>query len=74
MGKYMLLKQAAEVTGHPEYRLRQWCLQRKIRFNMAGNRYIINTDWLDEDLQKIAAENLQHDELTVVECRKLRKI
>lgn len=73
MSRWMLLKQAAIASGHPEYRLRQWCIQKKIRFNKAGNRYIINLDWLDEDLARMAEENIRQPEHEVVYGR-LRKI
>lgn len=71
---YLLLKQAAIETKHPEHRLRQWCKQGKIRFAMAGNRYIINTSWLSEDLEKMAIENLKPKTENVVQIGQLRRI
>lgn len=44
--------------GITPFRVRQWCKQKKIRFNMAGNRYILRQDWLEEDLEKMASENI----------------
>ncbi|KPU43012.1 hypothetical protein OXPF_34440 [Oxobacter pfennigii] len=70
---WLLLKAASRKTGHPEHRLRQWCKQKKIRFNMAGNRYIINDEWLDEDLEKMALENIKPQN-NKNEYGKLRKI
>ena len=73
MGKFMCLKQAAEASGHPEYRLRQWCIKKMIRFNRAGNKYIINLDWLEEDLARMAEENIKQPDQEVTYGR-LRKI
>lgn len=62
MGKYMLLKEAAKKEEIPAYRLRMLCIEKKIRFVMAGNRYVINLDWLQEDLEKMALENIEQQQ------------
>jgi len=57
----------------PEYTLRTWCKQKKIRFLMAGNKYILRTDWLEEDLERMALENINPSD-DVVQMGKLRRI
>ncbi len=74
MGKFLLLKQAAKATGWSEWRLRQWCIEKKIRFNKAGNRYVINLDWLEEDLARMAEENIANSEEKTPRCGVLRRI
>lgn len=63
MTKFMGLKQAAIETGIAEYTLRQWCKQKKIRFNIAGNtKYILRIDWLEEDTERMATENMKSEQ------------
>lgn len=70
----MGLKQAALETGIAEYTLRQWCKQKKIRFNVAGNtKYILRLDWLEEDSERMALENMNQTE-NIVQTGKLRRI
>lgn len=45
--------------GQPRYRIMQWIKQGKIRYVKAGNRYLLNKEWLEEDIQKMAEENLK---------------
>lgn len=74
MYKFLTINEAANATGMPPYRLRQWVLKKKIRFNMAGNRYIINLQWLEEDLKKMAEQNVSASEERTSEYGKLRRI
>ncbi|MDT8715557.1 hypothetical protein IAI10_02640 [Clostridium sp. 19966] len=56
---YFLIKDVEQhFPGITPYRARMWCKQKKIRFNMAGNRFILREDWLEEDLEKMALENI----------------
>ena len=58
--KFMGIKQASIETGIAEHTLRLWCKQKKIRFNIAGNtRHILRTDWLEEDMDNMAKENMR---------------
>lgn len=52
------INETAKLTGHNPYRLRQWILNKSIRYIMAGNRYLISMKWLDEDLKKMAEQNM----------------
>ena len=71
---FCTINEAAKLTGHPPYRLRQWILKKNIRFNKAGNRYIINLQWLEEDLKKMAEQNMSIVEKRTSEYGKLRRI
>lgn len=74
MSKFMGLKEVAIATGIAEYTLRMWCKQKKIRFNLAGNtKYILREDWLEEDIEKMALENINTSD-DVVQLGKLRRI
>lgn len=71
---FFLIKDVGEhFPGITPYRARQWCKQKKIRFNMAGNRYILREDWLEEDLEKMAFENISLEE-PVKQYGVLRKV
>ncbi len=58
------INQTSRITDHPPYRLRQWILNKSIRYIMAGNRYLISLKWLEEDLQKMAEESMSEFEGT----------
>lgn len=74
MTKYMGIKEAAVESGIAEYTLRKLCNQRKIRYNLAGNtKFILRLDWLEEDLEKLALENMNSIE-TASQYGKLRRI
>jgi len=60
--------------GITAYRVRQWCKQKKIRFNKAGNRYILRKSWLNEDLNRMANDNISTDEVKIQNYGKLRRI
>jgi len=64
----MGLKKAAEESGISEYSLRQFCKQKKIRFNLAGNtKYILRIDWLETDLERLALENMNPSDMVVLQ-------
>ena len=46
----LTLRQAAEATGLSYYHLRKLCLQKKIIFVRAGNKYLVNAEKLQEYL------------------------
>jgi predicted site-specific integrase-resolvase len=74
MTKYVGIKEAAQESGIAEYTLRQLCKRKKIRYNLAGNtKYILRLDWLEEDLEKMALENINSFE-DVSQFGKLRRI
>lgn len=73
MVKYFGLKQAALDTGIAEYTLRLWCKKKKIRFNVAGStKYLLRLDWLEEDLERMALENINSDK--VIQLGVLRRV
>lgn len=73
--KFVLLKDVPKyIPGITAYRIRQLCKQGKIRYNMAGNRYIINIVWLLEDLEKIAIQNQLANDTSGISYGRLRKI
>ena len=47
----LTLRQAAEATGLSYDYLRKLCLQRKIIFVRAGNKYLVNAEKLQEYLE-----------------------
>jgi len=70
----MGLKAASVESRISEYTLRQWCKQKKICFNIAGStKYILNLDWLEVDLERLALENLKISDEIVSEG-KLRRV
>lgn len=74
MEKYMGLKEASSESGITEYTLRLLCKQKKIRFNLAGKtKYILRLHWLEEDLERLALENLEPSDKVVL-TGKLRRI
>lgn len=74
MTKYVGIKEASQESGIAEYTLRQLCKQKKIRYNLAGNtKYILRLDWLEEDLERMALENISSFK-SIGEFGKLRKI
>ncbi|MGK0466471.1 hypothetical protein [Clostridium sp.] len=74
MTKYMSLKGASGESGITEYSLRLLCKQKKIRFNLAGHtKYILRMDWLEEDLERLALENIKVPE-NIVPRGKVRRI
>jgi len=73
--KFMTIKQTASEVGISEYTLRQWCKQKKVRFNFAGNtKYILRMDWLEEDVQHMALQNIKEDDDNTQNYGKLRRI
>ena len=74
MGNFLTINEAAKATGHPPYRIRQWILTRQIRFNKAGNRYIINLEWLYEDLKRMAEENIAAPEERAEQYGRIRRV
>ena len=58
MNKFKSLKDMATDTGLAEYTLRMYCKQKKIRYNKSGVKYILREDWLEEDLSRMAFENM----------------
>lgn len=55
--KFFLIKDVGEYfPGITPYRTRQWCKQKKIRFNKALRQY-----WMEEDLEKMALDNIKDD-------------
>jgi hypothetical protein len=74
MNKYLKIKEIAAVSGISEYTLRLYCKQKKIRYIFAGNtRYILRLDWLEEDLERLASENINSVE-NVSQFGKLRRV
>jgi hypothetical protein len=74
ISKFVSIKDVPQyIQGITTYRIRQLCKQGKIRYNKAGNRYIINLDWLIEDLEIMAFKNLQTNKEDIA-YGKLRKI
>ncbi|WP_160676746.1 hypothetical protein [Clostridium sp. C8-1-8] len=74
MTKYMGIKEASAESGIAQYTLRNLCKQKRIRYNLAGDtKYILRLDWLEEDLEKLALQNI--DSLgSVGQLGKLRKV
>lgn len=60
--KFYTISEAAKETGNPPFRIRAWILSGKIRYNKAGNRYLINLDWFHEDFERMAEENMSSTE------------
>lgn len=62
-GVFFLIKDVEKYfPGITPYRARQWCKQKKIRFNLAGSKYILREDWMEEDLERMALENIAPEE------------
>lgn len=38
------IAEVSKETGIPYHTIRQWCIEDKIVFKMAGNKYLINLD------------------------------
>lgn len=50
--KMCRIKEAAELSGISQYRLREFCKQKKIVCIRTGNRFLINMDKLAEFLNE----------------------
>jgi predicted site-specific integrase-resolvase len=75
MAVYKSIKQMSEETGISETTLRNWCRCGKIRFNIAGKRkYILRSDWLEVDLERMAAAPLIENNQIGTNYGKLRII
>ena len=48
----LTIKQASAASGISEYRLREWCKQKRITCILCGNKFLINLDKLIEFLNK----------------------
>jgi hypothetical protein len=60
--------------GLKAYAVRQLILKGVIRFNKCGSKYILNTVWLSEDLEKLATKNMKPSENENNQYGRLRKI
>lgn len=38
------IKEVSEQTGIPYHTIRQWCLEKRIVYIKAGNKYLVNLD------------------------------
>ena len=74
MAKMAYIKGAAEAVGLSEYQLRRFTKEGKCRVLMSGRRYIYNLELLEEDLERLAAENLKRAEEDPREYGVLRKV
>lgn len=74
MYKFVTISEAAKTRGLPPYAIRRWIKNKQIRFCKSGNRYIINLDWLDEDLERMAEQNMAASESQTTEYGQLRKV
>jgi predicted site-specific integrase-resolvase len=75
MTKFMKLRQASQETGISQWALKQYCKQGKIRYNLSGQTNIIlRLDWLEEDLARMAVENMTTEVEENSNYGKLRKI
>ena len=50
MIKMVKLREASEMTGLSYYFLRKGCLEGKIAHIRAGNKILVNMDWLEDYL------------------------
>jgi len=57
MIRMMKLKEASEQTGLSYYYLRKACLNGEIVHIRAGNKFLINMDWLEKHLNEQGMEN-----------------
>lgn len=73
MGKRLLLKEAAEELGMTQHYLRTEIKARRIPYLMAGNRYILDVQQVEEYLKCKALENMKPTE-NVIQIGKLRRI
>ena len=62
------------VPGLKPYALRQLIKQGAIRYNMAGAKYILNVNWIMEDLERLAVQNMKPCEAENNSYGRLRKI
>lgn len=71
----MLLKEAAEALGVTKHFLYTEARAKRIPHFRVGNRYIFDTEQVDEFLRKKALENVkQEPDDKVVQYGKLRKV
>ena len=50
MIRMVKLREAAEITGLSYYFLRKACLEGKIAHIRAGNKFLVNLDWLEQHI------------------------
>lgn len=53
MIRMVKLREASEETGLSYYYLRKACLEGKIAHIRAGNKFMINMDWLENNINEI---------------------